>query len=99
MAKKAMDKLSGLRNPYALALGNPRDIKAQRGNCIDRSTACMNEYFKESDYRNSEAVGYFEPGRLDNTSSTFTSPQENSSVVSLEDSAHAVSLCNEPGKV
>ncbi len=82
VAKKSMDKLSGSGIPYALALGN-HDIKAQRGNCIDRSTL-LNEYFKESDYRNSEAVGYFEPGRLDNTWHTFTSPQGKFLVVSLE---------------
>lgn len=81
-AHEAMSTLTKAKIPYALASGN-HDLTARRGNVVDRNSL-LNEYFGTADYANSEAVGYFEPGRLENTWHLFTSPQGRFLVVSLE---------------
>lgn len=67
--------------PFSLALGN-HDI-GPNGKAEDRTTY-LNDYFTPADYANSESVGYFEPGRLDNTWHTFNTPTGKFLAVSLE---------------
>jgi len=82
IAHQAMETLKRAKIPFALASGN-HDVHAQRGNVVDRSSL-LNKYFHESDYLNSEAVEYFEPGKLENTCHVFTAPQGRFLVLALE---------------
>ncbi len=70
-ARTAMRQLSDTGVPYALAVGN-HDL-GTRGKTDNRETL-LNVYFSEKDYRNSEAFGLFEPGKLENSWHRFGTP-------------------------
>lgn len=81
-ARVAMDTLHRARIPYALTCGNHDYIV--RGDKSDRPQPLINTYFKPSDYSNSEKVGFFEEGKLENTWHTFTAPTGKYLVLALE---------------
>lgn len=80
-AQAAMRRLSDAGIPYSLLPGN-HDL-GPNGKAADRTTL-LNEYFDARDYRHSAAVGYFEPGRMENSWHEVATPAGPLLVVALE---------------
>jgi Calcineurin-like phosphoesterase len=81
-ARAAMDILNQAKVPYALTCGNHEYISP--GDKSDRPSPLINRYFKASEYSNSEKVGFFEPGKMENSWHTFTTPTGKYLVLALE---------------
>ncbi|TLD72210.1 hypothetical protein FEM03_02310 [Phragmitibacter flavus] len=80
-ARKAYDILHQAKIPYSLLPGN-HDLGPD-GKAADRSTL-LNDYFKPTDYSNSSTVHYFEPGKLENTAHTISTPTGELLIIALE---------------
>lgn len=81
-ARRAMEVLNTAGLPYALLPGN-HDLESQGGRVLSRATL-LNEHFNASHYRASEAVGYFESGRMENSWHEFTAPTGKFLLLALE---------------
>ncbi|MCE0497372.1 MAG: metallophosphoesterase [Methylacidiphilales bacterium] len=90
-AQTAMRILTDAGIPYALLPGN-HDL-GRPDSLLDRVTdvhhsfsrfTYLNNYFSAEDYRHSEAMGLFEPGKMENSWHTFTAPTGDYLLVALE---------------
>jgi hypothetical protein len=81
-ARQAMGVLGTAGIPYCLLPGN-HDLESEGGRVLSRKTL-MNDYFNAQDYRHSEAVGYFEAGRMENSWHELTTPTGRFLLVALE---------------
>lgn len=81
-ARKAMAVLGTAGIPYSLLPGN-HDLESAGGRVLSRKTL-LNDYFHPDDYRHSEAVGYFEDGRMENSWHELTTPTGRFLLVALE---------------
>lgn len=80
-ARAAFDRLTNAGIPFCLLPGN-HDLGPD-GKCADRTTL-LNDYFGPADYRHSRTVGYFEPGRMENSWHDVATPAGDLLVVALE---------------
>lgn len=80
-AHQAMDILSKSKIPYAVVPGN-HDL-GDGGKTNNRSTF-MSDYFSAADYKDSASVGYFTPGKMENSWQTFQTPWGPFMVLALE---------------
>ncbi len=91
VARAAMQPLNDAGIPYQLSIGNhdtlatgpgggARDSKLTRQ--YQRTTTTFNSYWKPTDY--SALAGQFEPGKVDNTYSSFTAEGADWLVINLE---------------
>lgn len=81
VAKKAMQILNRAQIPYNLLPGN-KDL-GLNGKTNERTTL-LSDYFHKEDYKNSEAFGLFEEGRLENSWHEVTTPTGKYLIVALE---------------
>jgi hypothetical protein len=82
-AQKAMKVLVDASVPFSVVLGNHDSGTQHEGRTNSRVTL-LNNYFQESDYRNSEAHALFEPGKMENSWHEFSSPAGKYLVLALE---------------
>jgi len=80
-ARRAMDALNRESVPYAILPGN-HDL-GNRGRAATRDTL-MNDYFKESDYKNSARFALFEPNKMENSWHEIETPTGKYLVLALE---------------
>jgi hypothetical protein len=82
-AQKAMKVLVDGGVPFSVVLGNHDSGTQQQGRTNSRVTL-LNDYFKESDYRNSEAYALFEPDKMENSWHEFSTPTGKHLLLALE---------------
>jgi hypothetical protein len=82
-AQKAMKVLAEGGVPFSLAIGNHDTGTQHEGQTSSRVTL-LNDYFQESDYRNSEAHALFEPGQMQNSWHEFSTPTGKHLLLALE---------------
>jgi len=80
-ARRAMDVLNRESVPYAVLPGN-HDL-GNRGRAATRDTL-MNDYFKESDYKNSSRFALFEPNKMENSWHEIETPTGKYLLLALE---------------
>ena len=81
VAQKAMRTLTAAGIPYALLPGN-HDL-GSTNLASDRFTL-LNDYFNLEDYRHSEGMALFEPGKMENSWHHFTAPTGKYLILALE---------------
>jgi len=82
-AQKALKVLIDAGVPFSILPGN-HDLGTQDEGENDSRTTLLNNYFQESDYRNSEAHGLFEPGKMENSWHEFSTPTGEHLLLALE---------------
>ena len=82
-AQKALKVLVDGGVPFSVVLGNHDSGTQHEGRTNSRVTL-LNHYFQESDYKNSESHALFEPGKMENSWHSFSTPTGKHLLLALE---------------
>jgi hypothetical protein len=82
-AQKAMKVLVDGGVPFSFVLGNHDSGSQHEGQTNSRDTQ-LNNYFQESDFRNSEGHALFEAGKMENSWHEFSTPTGKYLILALE---------------
>lgn len=82
-AQQALKVLTDAGIPFSILPGN-HDLGTQDEGETDSRSTLLNVHFQESDYRNSEAHGLFEPGKMENSWHEFSTPTGRHLLLALE---------------
>lgn len=81
VARKAMGTLVEAGVPFCLPTGN-HDLRTNKK--MEKRRTILNDFFKPSDYRNSEEAGFFQEGELENSWHAISTPAGKFLIVALE---------------